>query len=136
MILPTIPAPSHPPAVLTPAQRAGLRYQWRVGRWLRANALSHWDLMEGPWLAGPTGPCSPDFVLTPRLAAADADHPIVLLEVKLTQCDCTLQLSRYRRALEPLGPVVAIQVCRRVLEPPTVRGPDDFTHDGHMLLWV
>jgi len=144
MNLPTIPAPPHPPTDLTAAQRRGLRYQRRVGKWLRTSACAGaWDIHEGPWLQGPYGPVQPDFVLTPALAPAAAGNGhlvMVVLETKLTQCDCTQQLRNYKWALRGIAacaaiPVVAVQVCRRVLTTPTVRDLPPAA-DGHMLLWV
>lgn len=144
MDLPLVPPPTFPPGALSPAQQRGLRYQARVGRWLAQCASHRWDIHVGPWLVGPTGPCQPDFVLTPRTGgtggvAPGADlneqRPIVVIETKLTQCDCTAQLAKYKRALRHLGSVVTIQIARRVVTAPTVRSLDD-PRDGHMLLWL
>lgn len=133
--LPLIEPLHHAPADLTPAQRRGLRYQARVGKWLHANWSHLYEITEGPWLQGPHGPCQPDFVLARRTAAEDRGAHLIVVETKLTQCDCSAQLARYKAALAPLGPAALVQIARRVTAPPTVR---DLSNpcDGTMLLYL
>lgn len=138
MQLPLITPPHFEPIPLTPAQCRGLAYQRRVGQWLRGpyGPGADWDIHEGPWLEGP---CQPDFVLTPRRSRGakpdEAQPTIVVLETKLTQCDCHWQLQKYRLALCHLGTIICIQVCRRVTSKPTVSSWDKLA-DGHMLVYV
>jgi hypothetical protein len=136
MQLPLIDPPHFDPVPLTAAQRRGLAYQRRVGQWLRGphGPGPDWDIHEGPWLFGP---CQPDFVLTVSSAAEarGVEPKIVVLETKLTQCDCCWQLQKYRLALQHLAPVICVQVCRRVTSRPTVSSWDELA-DGTMLVYV
>lgn len=127
-----IPKPGYPQATLTQAQRAGLRYQARVEKWLRPQIETlGLVLHSGLWFHDPkTGrPCSPDLVIE------SASSCLLLLEVKLTQTDCNAQFAKYRRALQtPLLPCV--QVCRRLTGPSTMAALADFRHGGVMLVYL
>jgi hypothetical protein len=129
--LPLIPTPHHDLPALTPAQRRGLAYQRRVGKWLHANWTDRWEIIDGPWLVGP---CQPDFILLPRNGGETPTAAIVVIETKLTQCDCSHQLMKYRRALQHLAPVVTIQIARRITTAPTASL--DPPQSGTMLLYV
>lgn len=136
-----IPAPSFPGATrhqrgatrhqrLSPAQRAGLRYQARVEVALRpqAEALGL-HLHSGLWFTDPlTGlPCSPDILLESPSSC------LLLIEVKLTQVDCSSQFSKYRRAL---GDVPCVQVCRRLTSPSSMQSLEDALHGGVLLAYL
>ena len=116
----------------TPPQRAGLRYQRRVSKWLRQEARNlNLTLHSGPWLIDPATdrPCQPDFLLE------SPGQCLLLIEVKLTQVDCTPQFTKYRRALR-LPNLPCIQICRRLTSPATLRDLIDFHHGGVMLVYL
>ena len=127
-----IPSPCFAPQVLTGAQRAGLRYQQRVTDWLRPQVqVVGFHLYTGLWFTDPlTGaPCSPDVLLE------SAAGCLLLIEVKLTQVDCGVQFSKYRRALAG-APVPCAQVCRRLTGPSSMQSLCDFRHGGVMLAYL
>jgi hypothetical protein len=144
----TIPPPQHSSSHLSPAQRAGLRYQARVEREVAkwAAALG-WTLHAGLWLLDPltSAPCSPDIVLE------SPGGCLLIIEVKLTQTDCSRQWAKYQRALmaeengsdrqRPLdhshrSPPPCIQICRRLTSPSTMSTLDDFHHGGVLLAFM
>jgi len=129
-----IPPPCFAPEALTGAQRAGLRYQARVERWVRpqVEALG-FTLHSGLWFRDPaTGaPCSPDLLIE------SASSCLLLLEVKLTQTDCIAQFAKYRRALQTVSPSVpCVQVCRRLTSPSSMKALSDFHHGGVLLAYL
>ena len=109
---------------LTPAQKAGLSYQKRVGKFLLewATAIG-WQLHNTPRLRG----CEPDFLLEAPSGC------LIVVEAKLTQVDCQQQTARYKKVT---GSKVALQVCRRLVSPATVHCLEDAVDGGVMLLWV
>lgn len=130
--------------MLTPAQRRGLCYQSRVEREVAkwAAALG-WTVHSGPWLRDPlTGaPCQPDIVL--ELPGGC----LLIIEVKLTQTDCSQQWAKYQRALmadearsslhhSHHFPPPCIQICRRLTSPSTMQTLDDFHHGGVLLAFM
>ena len=138
----TIPAPHYGTPRLTSAQRSGLRYQARVERQVRswAEALG-WRVHSGLWFLDPatSAPCSPDIVLETPSGCT------LIIEVKLTQTDCSQQWAKYQRALgdgqspsphssSSLPP--CIQICRRLTSPSTMSTLDDFHHGGVLLAFM
>lgn len=123
-------------SLLTSAQRAGLRYQERVATWLRPQVKAlGMQMYSELWFTDPlTGaPCSPDILLESPSSC------LLLIEVKLTQVDCSNQLAKYRRALEKKtksSPLVCIQVCRRLTSPSTMQSLEDAHDNGLMLLYL
>lgn len=129
-----IPPPEFPQGeALSPAQRRGLRYQRRVGKWLAAEtAPLGWVLHSGPWLRDPatSAPCSPDFLI-------ESPSCLIIVEVKLSQVDCTSQVAKYRRALAPLCcPISSVLVCRRLTAPSSIHRLSDFPRGGVMLAYL
>lgn len=130
-----IPPPQWPPTKLTSAQLSGLRYQFRVERWLRpqVEALGL-SLHSGLWFHDPatSSPCSPDLLIE------SPGSCLLLLEVKLTQVDCSKQFLKYRRALAALGfpSVPCVQVCRRLITPSSMTDLTDFHHGGVLLAYL
>lgn len=119
-----IPAPQFPAQSLTPAQKAGLAYQRRVGKFLTLWSSSlGWELLDGPWLVGP---CQPDFLLVSPSGC------VLVVEAKLTQVDCERQFVKYKKATGG----ICLQVCRRLVAPATVSCLEDTIDGGVMLLWV
>ena len=124
-MLSLIPPPVFRPDHLTPAQKAGLAYQRKVGKVLQKWADdTGWLLMDSPWL---TGPCQPDFLLI------SPSQCVLVVEVKLTQTDCTNQFNKYRLAT---GAKVCVQICRRLTAPATMHSLEDAFDTGVMLLWL
>ena len=108
----------------------GNTYERKVGNWLESRAAElGWELIDHPWLYHSGGWCQPDFLLESPSGC------FVLIEVKLTECDCAAQIAKYRRALAPHS-VVALQICRRVTSPPIVDCLENTVDNGTMLLWL
>jgi hypothetical protein len=127
-----------PPEWLKPSrcsrrQRAGVRYQKRVEKWIAREAKQQkWIAHSGVWLLDPaTGhPCQPDILIE------DQDRCLLcLIEVKYTQTCCKEQWVKYRRALR-MPALPCIQVCRRLTSPSTMSRLVDFHHGGLMLVYL
>ena len=130
-----IPAPCFPLGQLTSAQRAGLRYQSRVEHWLRPQVEElGLRLHSGLWFRDPatSSPCSPDLLIE------SASSCLLLLEVKLTQTDCSAQFAKYRRALNSVGfpSVPCVQICRRLTSSSTMTDLLSCHHGGLMLVYL
>jgi len=120
--LPLWTGPVPPLGPMTSAQRRGLAYERKVGRWLRNQHLGG-TLHDHPWLVGP---CQPDFVV-------EYSGCFLIIEVKLTQCDCERQFRKYSRILPNS---TCIQICRRVTSPSTCPSILDAIDRGTVLLWL
>ena len=108
----------------------GGAYERKVGRWLVGQSESlGWHLHDHPWLYVGDTVCQPDFLLTSPSGC------IILIEVKLTECDCTVQIAKYRRALAS-HQVTALQIARRITSRPTVDCLENTVDNGLMLLWL
>lgn len=133
MLLADLPTASAP-FVSVPSSRGtrgrGLTYERKVGQWLRLQIAGlGWQLFDHPWLQLADSVCQPDFVLISPSGCA------IIIEAKLTECDCAAQTDKYRRALSG-WPTTVVQIARRVTSRPTVSCFDDITDNGLMLLWL
>ena len=125
MSLPLIDAPFLPPRNEKGSRARGLTYERKVALFLEKVATSlGWQLHDHPWLAGPM---QPDFVLESPSGC------FILIEVKLTEVDCSAQLAKYRSLL---GNVPALQICRRATNPSTAKVFEDLEQNSTMMLWL
>jgi len=83
-----IPPPSFPKRESPALFMRGIRYQRKVEKAIAALGLGA-KLHFGIWLPGPL---QPDVIL-------EFTSSIILIETKLSACDCSAQLARYVRAL-------------------------------------
>lgn len=72
---------------MSAAQRAGLAYQKRVGKFLQPLAVGAWVVSSGPWFvyccgSGPRRYCQPDFLLLDA-----TNRTMVVVEVKIRWTD-------------------------------------------------
>lgn len=126
--LTNVPCFSYHP--LTATQHKGMVYEAKVWDWLSAQAAQlGWAFYDHPWLMLGTGVCQPDFLL---IAPSGC---ILLVEAKLTECDCRAQTDMYKQALDEFD-VIALQVARRVTSKPTVDCFENTIDNGLMLLWL
>ncbi len=88
-----------------------------------------WELFDHPWLVCGGRACQPDFVLVSPAGCQ------IVVECKLTECDCAGQMDKYRKALNG-NPVIVLQVVRRVISKPTVDCFENMVDNGLMLLWI
>lgn len=108
----------------------GNAYEKRVGEWLRPQIEGlGWQLFDHPWITNGDSVCQPDY-----LAVAPSGC-VLIIEVKLTQCDCSLQLAKYKKALAA-WPTVGLQIARRLTSPSTVDCLENAIDNGVMLLWI
>jgi len=106
----------------TPAQRKGFGYEKRVKTRLEQLLLPlGWRIRDHVWVEH----VQPDFVLE------SPGGCLLVVEVKLTQTDCEMQLAKYKHVL---GCDLGIQICRRLLPG---ANPVDFwdASDGDVVLW-
>ena len=105
----------------------GLRYELRVAKRLRRETLGA-KLHLSPWLAGP---CQPDAIL-------EFATSLILIEIKLSSCDASKQIAKYRRALEACGKeVFAVQIAKNVSSsfPPTAESLLELKAPFEILHW-
>jgi len=108
--------------MLTRAQKKGLGYERKVGRELKRLLLPlGWRVRDHEWVDG----VQPDFVLESPAGC------LMVVEVKLTQTDCEMQLGKYKHVL---GCGIGVQICRRLLPG---ANPVDFwdAKDNDVVLW-
>jgi len=97
-----IPPPNFPKRESPELFIRGIRYQRRVEKAIGALGLGA-KFHFGIWLPGPL---QPDIIL-------EFTSSLILIETKLSACDCSVQLTRYTRALAPTGKLIwAVQVAR------------------------
>lgn len=112
----TLLPPPPLPRGRTPAQKAGYRYERRVGKVLAAQAASlGWALWDHVWIGNDEIVRQPDFVLISPSGAA------LVAEAKLTWVDTRAQLEEYCTLLArmELAPV-PFSICRNL----TPESPD------------
>ncbi len=130
MDLPLASPPSHPPRFRSGTRARGAAYENRVGLWLARQAVElGWLLHNHPWLACGNRVCQPDFLLV------SPSNCIILVEVKLIQCDCSGQIAKYKQALAGFS-VTSLQIVRRLVSPSTVDSLESTIDGGVMLLWA
>lgn len=108
----------------TPAQKRGFAYERKVQRKLETLLLPlGWTIRDHEWVEG----IQPDFVLE------SPSKCLLVVEVKLTQTDCEMQLGKYKHVL---GCDTGIQICRRLL--PGAKPVDfwDVTDNDVVLWWI
>ena len=122
-----VPAPKFAPRVRPRVYQEGSRYERRVLKELLHLSLGA-RLHLSPWLAGP---CQPDAIL-------EFATSLILIEIKLSSCDASKQIAKYRRALEACEKeVFAVQIAKNVSPsfPPTAESFLELKAPFEILHW-
>lgn len=128
--LPLVADPGFLPKAQSGTKAQGLAYEKKVGKVLSAYADTlGWEFHNHPWLQTGTIICQPDFLL---IAPSGC---ILIVETKLTSCDCATQLRRYKKVLKSF-PTTTLQIAKRVVTKSTVDCLDNTIDNGLMLLWL
>lgn len=132
-----VPPPVWATSSLTPAQAKGIRYEKRVGEWLRKTCAERgWELWDHQWFCHQAGELvtyfQPDFII-------ERPQGNILAEIKLTYVDTTAQLQRYVDCLRVFGLICNPITIVRNLTPNTpsiVTELDSITPNSVLHLWL
>jgi len=122
-----IPAPKFAPQVCPRVYQEGSRYERRVLKELLHLELGA-RLHLSPWFAGP---CQPDAIF-------EFATSLILIEIKLSSCDASVQIAKYRRALEVCGKeIFVVQIAKNVSAsfPPTAESLLDLKAPFEIFHW-